>query len=444
MKIPLLVFVCAASLQAAGRVEITDPKDQVILQAFLGHTKKETASLTREHFASNRVPENLCWLDFPKMEMNLTAYQLTGDAQYLRDFAGAMENLRSTVVKGPDGFLGWYGEPHEMNKDPARPDVVVSEIQTDFRAAGVLARFAELVKADPALKAELGAQSDAYLDLAENHLVKKWDGSFVDLGDRGAVYRWHTAYKPLVAAMSLPQEKAACLIEGLLGMFRATGDRLYAEKAAKLGLWFKRCLEFDGTRYAWNRWNPAADWDVSQDNPAKWRSWIAKEPKAIWHAASVGSAVALYEHGLVFDRTDMERFRKTQVEVSWNGDLQNPRFFTVDGIPAAEGERFLAPSLTPFAPEFARLVYEGPLQDLRVEKSGGAWQGGVIAAEWLLGKYVRLPAGDKPRHAKLGEAFLREADPGLVRQLSFSPVPPGCRTPPVPTEAVLAAMTVQP
>ena len=444
MKTPLLVFAFAASLHAAGPVEITDPKDQVILQAFLGHAKKETASLTKEHFSDNKVPENLCWVDFPKMEMNFAAYQLTGEAQYLRDFVNAMENLRSTVVKGPDGFLGWYGEPHDMNKDPAKPDAVVSEIQTDFRVAAMLSRFAEIVNSDPLLKAEFGVQSDVYIDLAKNHLVKKWDGSFVDLGDRGAVYRWNKAYKPSVAEMSLPQEKVAFMIDGLLGMYRVTGDMQYAEKAAKLGLWFKRCLEFDGMRYAWNRWNPAGKWDVSQDNPAKWRSWIAKEPKAIWHAASVGSAVSLYEHGLVFDRADMGRFVKTQVGVSWNGDLENPLFFTVDGIPAKDGERFIAPSLAPFDPKFARLVYEGKLRDQRVEKSGGAWQGGVLASEWLLGKYVRLKDGENPRYANLGEAFLRKAAPALRKQLTFAPVPPGYLTPPAPTEAILSAMTVQP
>lgn len=444
MKIPLLAFALAASLHAAAPVPMTDPKDQTILREFLGHAKRATASLTKEHFAANKVPENLCWVEFPQMEMNLTAYQLTGEPQFLRDFAGAMENLRATVVTGPDGFEGWYGEPDDLNKDPAKPGAVVSEIQTDFRAAAMLARFAGIVNSDPVLKEEFGARSDVYILLAKNHLVKKWDGSFVDLGDRGAVYRWNKDYKPLVAGMSLPQEKLAFMIDGLLGMYRVTGDRQYAGKAAKLGLWFKWCLEFDGTRYAWNRWNPAAGWDVSQENPAKWRSWIAREPKAIWHAASVGSAVSLYEHGLVFDRADMGRFVKTQVAVNWNGDLQNPLFFTVDGVPAGEGERFIAPLLAPFDPKFAQLVYEGALQDLRVEKSGSPWQGGVVASEWLLGKYVRLKEGDRPRYGKLGETFLSQADPVLVGRLAFRPVAPGHITPPRPTDAVLATMTVQP
>ena len=140
----------------------------------------------------------------------------------------------------------------------------------------------------------------------------------------------------------------------------------------------------------------------------------------------------------------MGRFVKTQVGVSWNGDLENPLFFTVDGIPAKDGERFIAPSLAPFDPKFARLVYEGKLRDQRVEKSGGAWQGGVLASEWLLGKYVRLKDGENPRYANLGEAFLRKAAPALRKQLTFAPVPPGYLTPPAPTEAILSAMTVQP
>jgi len=432
VKIPLLFWLAILPLIAAEPMVISDAKDQRIRDAFLGHTQKEMSTLTKEHFAAITVPEDLCWLDFPKFGMALTAYQLTGDPEYLRGFVTAFENLRSTVKQGPDGFLGWFGEPLASLKDPAKPDAVVSEIQTDFRATAVLSRFAEIVDADPALKAEFGARRDEYVALARDHLVRKWDGSFVDLGDRGAVYRWNAAYKPGTGGMSLPQEKLSIMIEGLLGLYRATGDFSYAEKAAKLGLWFKHCLEFDGAGYAWNRWNPAGPWDVSPADPKKWTTWVAKEPKAMWHVASVGSAVQLYEHGLVFDREDMKRFLKTQTSVCWNGDLESPVFFQVDGKPAKEGERFAAPSLAPFDEKFSRLIYEGPAQDFQVGKSGSPWHGGVLASGWLYGKYIAGKSGEAPRYGKTGEAFLAQASPALRKQLSFSPQPPGYMTPLAP------------
>jgi hypothetical protein len=439
MRLPLVLLLLAASLHAAPPPKIEEA-DRPIVEAFLGHAQSELATLTPEHFANGKMPETLCWVELPKMSMALTAYELTGDRAWLSTFAKAARNLLAAKSKGPDGYEGWYGVPIEMLRDPAKPDAVVSEIQTDFRAAGVFARFAELTESDPVAREEFAADRDALIALARDHLIRKWDSSFVDLGDRGAVYRWNVAYKPVFSEITLAQEKAALMIDGLLGMARVTGDPAYTEKAAKLGLWFKHCLEYDGTAYRWNRWNPAGAWDVNPENPAKWRSWIGAEPKAIWHIASVGSAVQLYEHGLVFKREDIERFARTQETVCWNGDLEQPQFFRLDGKPSENGEWFVAPSLAPFNARLAMLLYEGKARDIRLSKTGSPWHGGVLAGDWLWGKYLRLPAGEKPVHAQVGEAFLAKASPELRAALAYTPKPPGHLTPPVPSPEALASL----
>lgn len=433
----LLVPPCPGALAAPLAVE--GEKDRVILGAMLGHADRILAGMTAEHFADIKVPDDLCWVDLPQLDVVLTAFQFTNDPRYLRGFVGAMENLLASARTGPDGCQGWYGEPPAIFKDPERPQVTISEIATDFRAAAVISRFAEIVSADPGFEREFGTTRDRYVSFAEHHLVRKWDASFVDLGDRGAVYRSNPGYKPAFASMSLPQEKVAIMIDGLLGLYRVTGRFGYAEKAARLGLWFKRCLEFDGVRYSWNRWNPAGPWDISPSDPTRWTSWIAKEPKGIWHASSVASAVLLYRHGLVFDRRDIERFVKTQTDVCWNGDMEHPLYFTVDGLPARDGEVILASSLCAFDARLARLHFEGRAQDRRVEKSGSPWQGSVVASDWLVDKYI-LSRSPLPFHARKGADFLSQADPRLVRQLSFAPSPPGYQTPPRPTPEALASL----
>ena len=354
---------------ALAAVVITDAKDQVIRAKFLGHATNEVRSLT---FQDVPEPETLCWVQFPKLNMALTAYELTGDATHLQNFTNAFEKLRATVKIGPDGFLGWYGRPAPTLLDPAKPNAVISEIQTDFRAAGVLSRYMELAGKQP-----------EYLDLLENHLVAKWEKSFTDLGEHGGVYQWNTEYLPAKAGITLSHEKQAIIIEGLLNLYRVTGKDAYRQRAAKLGMWLKHCLQLKEGRYVWNFWDPAGPWDEA--SPGKWKHWLGTEPKEMWYAATVRSAVLLFQHGVVFDRADIDRLLKTQLEVCWQGDS----FFQTDGNPAQKGERFIAPALAPYNLGIFEYLYTGPRQDERVEKADNWWHGGILAGDWLQGKYIK-------------------------------------------------------
>jgi hypothetical protein len=415
-----------------------DPADQVILDKFLEHTHQDLDTLTKEHFQQVKVPEMICWLDCPRLGMALTAFELTGDADYLHRFVAAVENLRSTLKKGEDGFLGWYGSPLESLADPAKPNAVTCEIQTDFRVTMVLSRFVALIDADPKLKKEFAAQRAAYVDLMKNHLVKKWDPSFEDLGPRGAIYHWNKDYKPIKAHLTLPHEKVSMMIQGLLGLYRVTGNDEYMRNAVKLGINFKHCLELNNGAYAWRCWDPMGAWDVSPDDPLKWKSWIAAEPIAQWYSSSLTSIVLLYHYGVVFDRTDLDRFLKTQMSVCWNGDLANPLYFATDGSPAKPKERFTCPALAPFDANLAKLLYTGPAQAERVAKSADEWQGGVTAADWLYGKYILDPAvkDGKPLYGAVGEKFLKNKENAQwMKSLAFEVTPPGYHTPLVPPVA---------
>jgi hypothetical protein len=427
---------------AAGvpdRPHVSDEKDKAVLGEFREHARREAAKLTAEHFQQKEEPEMLCWVELKQMRMSLVAYELTGEVDHLRDFARALENLRSALRRGPDGFLGWRGKPIEPLRDPAKPDVEIDEIQTSFRAVGVLSHFVEIVDGEDRLKREFGHLREPLVDLMESHLVKKWDarGRWVDLGPVGGVYRWNAAYVPKKAGLSLPWEKLSIAVDGLLRLCRVTGNDEYMRKAIKLGTRMKRCMQLQDGRYLWYNWVPAGEWDVHPDDPNKWKSWLGRSPIAAWYSTTAASAILLYHHGVVFDRTDVERILKTQMEVCWNGDVENPEYFNVEGKPMKPGQRFLCQDLAPFSKKLASFAFGGTMQQERFDRRESPWQGGVIAMGYLQCKYLDLPraVGGRRMYAEYGERFMAdEANREFVEQHAFEVVEPGFQIPTTPQQ----------
>lgn len=397
--LPAILWITAVPSGAiAAPPQIIDPKDKVVLEKFLEHTRNELEALTPEHFKAAREPEMLCWIEFRKLDMASTAYELTGEAKYLRMFAERFDNAREALVADSEGLLGWRGLPLEPQRHPAHPERLINEIQAEFRAVGVVSRFLELLDREPDVRKELGSKPAEYRDLLENHLVRKWDKCFVDLGENRAIYQWSPDFRPIQARLTLPYEKLAIIVEGLLNLHRATKNPAYAEKAAQLGERFKSHLTLKDGRYIWNYWDPSGEWDRHPDDPSRWKHWIGNEPKGQGHAATVGMVIQLHQHGLVFDKTDVSRFVATQMDICWNGSLDTPKFLTVRGTDPMEEEEMIAPALAPYEPRIAQYLYTGERQDERLEKSGSPWQGGIVAGEWLVGKYFTRQSAQETSH----------------------------------------------
>jgi len=364
---------------------VADPADRQILEAFLGHVESSAAYCTPERmarFASQ--PEDIVWQASRYIGLPLVAYRLTCEAKYLAAFAQRMDTLIGCATKGPDGFLGWYGLPLGLFRHPGHPDRKVDVILTSFEVTGLIADFARVVQGDPTLKAKHGDAVRRYLDLAENHLVKKWDarGCYRDLGDRGAVYSTHPDLNPVKASLTQPHNKHAKIIEALLSLYAATGKDAYLVKAVKLGTRFKRCLSLADGRCRWNYWDPAGPWDVHPEKPAEWKHWIGAEHKGGYYALTLSQAVVLYEHGLVFDRADIDRFLKTQTTVCWNGDAERPKWARVDGRPSDQA--YLCSALAPFDERVFALAYGPSAQQARLKGRTHSWQGSVVACEQTL------------------------------------------------------------
>jgi len=438
MVVWLITLFTLAQLARAEPPRVDDPVDREILAAFLGHVETSARYCTPERMAKfASQPEDITWQASLHIRMPLAAYRLTGDAKHLDRFVERMDTLCTCLEKGPDGYLGWYGLPLPLFRHPDHPDRKLDVMLTSFVVAGLMADFARVVQSDDALKARHGATAARYLAIAEDHLVKKWDarGRYKDLGDRGAVYITHADLKPVKGSLTQPHNKHSKIIGALVGLYAATGKDAYLVKAIKLGTRFKRCLARVGDHYQWNYWDPAGAWDVHPEDPAKWKHWIGAEHTGGYYALSLSQAVFLYEHGLVFDRTDIDRFLRTQVGVCWNGDIESPKWARVDG--KASDAAYLCDALAPFDERVFKMAFGAPAQQHRLKWKAHSWQGAVVAMGWLEFRLLTCPRwrDGKPSEAAVVAPFLAKAEnQAWVKRLAFEVEGPGYKPPLAPAQ----------
>ncbi|HUT61951.1 MAG TPA: hypothetical protein VNA25_29280 [Phycisphaerae bacterium] len=424
-----ILGLLTSGLAAAEPVKIADPEDAPLVKGFLGHVAKVPDYLSAERCRKMAAdqPEGYTWMLSPSLSMPLTAYELTGDPEYLEMFVQCFENMRSALTKGPDGYLGWYGKALSTFQDPKDPDKKVDVVVTSFRISDIVCRFIENIDAAAPMKAKYAAKRTEYLDLIENNLVKKWEarGNYVDLGATGAIYRTHAGLKDVKGHLTQPPNKHSIIIQCLLRLHRVTGRDEYARKAVKIGTRYKHCLTLKDGHYEWNYWDPAGAWDVKPGEPDKWKHWIGVEHKGGYYATSLTQAVVLYQHGLVFDKSDIDRFVKTQLQVAWNGDLANPKWARVDGTTSdkyMQGQ-YICAALAPFAPKVYEFCYTGARQDERVKNIRHSWQGGPVLNGWLKAKLVDLPRArlNNQPYLQVGKAFLaKDTNRQFADSLAFA------------------------
>jgi hypothetical protein len=434
----LNIVLVAMPIADGGEVPAMDATDRQILEAFLDQVQNSARYCTPERMAKfASQPEDITWQASKYIRMPLTAYRLTGDAKYLDVFVERMDTLCDQLEQGPDGFMGWYGLPLKLFRHPEHPDRQVDVILTSFVMAGLMADFAQVVQGNEKLRGKHGESVQRYLKLAEEHLIKKWDarGRYRDLGEKGAVYITHSDLKPVKANLAQPHNKHAKTIRALLSVYAATAEDQYLVKAIKLGTRFKRCLSLVDDHYEWHYWDPAGDWDADPQNPRRWKHWIGAEHKGGYYALSLSQAILLYEHGLVFDRTDIERFVRTQNTVCWNGDMEEPRWARVDG--RASDSSYLCSLLAPFDERIYEMAYGERAQQARLRGKDHSWHGGPVAGDWLEFKYVTYPRweiGDPAEKALVAQFLARKESRALVERLTFHVKPPGYQAPTTPAK----------
>ncbi|MGA2498553.1 MAG: hypothetical protein ABSH20_12470 [Tepidisphaeraceae bacterium] len=77
--------------------------------------------------------------------------------------------------------------------------------------------------------------------------------------------------------------------------------------------------------YVWNYWEPFGPESVDLEKKDT-RLWMNVHGGRPYQTGEIGQMVEAYNTGVVFDKTDIERFINTNLKGMWNGDKANPKF----------------------------------------------------------------------------------------------------------------------
>jgi len=166
--------------------------------------------------------------------------------------------------------------------------------------------------------------------------------------------------------LSLPFNKQFDMAIAALRLWRITGEEEYRDRAERIFRLMKSRIRLVDDHYVWNYWEPLGPWDVGKGDL---RHWVNVHPYRNYQAREVGDIVEAYHSGIVFDREDIEQIVRTNLDVMWNGDVDNPQWRNSDAVgkwePPPEGWKGRAGTLWSALKNFdetVRSLYEQSLK----------------------------------------------------------------------------------
>ncbi len=261
-------------------------------------------------------------------------YQRTKDTAWLDGAVKLSEYFLSKMRSGPDGYKGWVGEDQTgrgLWADNHVGDAIIFE---------PMLGFAEVVLKDPELKKKYGEAAEKYIAEAKRNLFEKWDKRGTWKEDRawGCYIGWDmvcsqaapdTWKKDIAPSIAEPFNKNNHMGICFLRLFRITGEEQYRDRAFKIFAYTKsrfQLVDEDGfSYYVWNYWEASGpeSVDLAKHDTRLWMNVHGGRP---YNAGEVGQMMEAYNTGVVFDKTDIERFLNTNLKIMWNGDKAKPHF----------------------------------------------------------------------------------------------------------------------
>jgi hypothetical protein len=283
--------------------------------------------------------EGFCWHAKGAMGQFLSYYELTKNTEWLDAGIRYYDFLVSKMKTAPDGYKGWIGA--YLSDRKYWQDVLVGDA---LLTEGLL-NFSILVQEDKELKRRYKTKADEYIQIAEKHFAEKYDarGTWIDDGPYGAyigsnqflapgdLTKWVTRPGVSEAGMSPPFNKQMDAGLVFLLLHRATGKKIYHDRAQKIYLTAKTHFQFYDDHYSWNYWEPLIPTDVDL-NKKETRHGVWVHPwRSGYTAREVGQIVEAYHYGVVFDETDIKRLINTNLKLMWNQDRKDPKFISSSG-----------------------------------------------------------------------------------------------------------------
>ena len=258
----------------------------------------------------------------------MRGYEGSKDPAWLDAGMKVFDYCLSKMLPGPDGYKGWVGDYERGTwADVHVGDAILIAPMLDFAA---------VVLKDPELKKKYGEAARKYVDVAKRDLFEKWDqrGTWKEDGAWGCYVGWdrvctradpNTWKKDPTPAIAEPFNKNNHMGVCALRLFRATGEERYRERAFKIFAYTKSRFLLVDDYYVWNYWEPFGPESVDLEKKDT-RLWMNVHGGRPYQAGEIGQMVEAYNTGVVFDKTDIERFINTNLKAMWNGDKAAPKF----------------------------------------------------------------------------------------------------------------------
>lgn len=371
------LFAPPAPAAADDGKRMFSPEDKEVYDAWAAGIEK---SLKSWDYHNTAWKEDIGWLASPMIRGLARGYAVSGETRWLDHLIDKVDVLMGRLKEEPipsseskKAFPGWG---HRITGEA-------------LLLEGIL-EFIEQAQNDKNMPEKYRKKADEYLAIIDPALIMKWD-------EAGNWHNTHLNCGTYTEGITLPHNKNAHLGSMLLVAARVTKDEgrrlVYLEKAARLARRWHKFLKLDdgGKGYIWHYWDAAGRWDY--DEKGKIRHWVGLEHRG-YASSDTGFVAAAYNHGLVFDRVDLERHVHTFLTKIWNGDEENPKYRALGWFNEKYVNCTLLSALAPYNEQIMKLWTAS------VKQNPTSWGNIVGVPSYLLARQRGM--GYKRHHEEFG------------------------------------------
>jgi len=359
--------------------------------------EKNILAESRSRYCDKEMGEEIGWLISPFLSGYYSGYLATRDTKWIDRLIDWTDSWVSRGIKEPDGYFGW---PKQGTGGLVEDQLYTDSLLGEAMALRPVVLMSGLILRDPALKAKYGAKASGYLKLAED-TFKKWDsrGCWREVKGGGLWVvpafglesaqgpaprlRWTSGYADrATAGFSNPANKENAIAEWMIAMHDVTRKPVYRERAAKWFQVMKSRMKANGDYLVWDYWDPAGPWDYKPDGST--RHWVGVHPNGGYYGIDVDAIVLAYEHGIVFDKADIDRLVATNRDFMWNQQVEGAKFKRIDG-----GEPDPRWKDSPGVLWVALAPYDATLRKVFEANFNPATWGGLAATPWYVAQMSR-------------------------------------------------------
>jgi hypothetical protein len=380
----------AAPAGPPGVPDPATPSDPALLKDW--QVKWEKSILdgqAHDRYCDKETGEELGWLVSPYLYGFYYGYRATGDLKWIDLLMDWTESWTRRGVKEPDGFIGW--PKADGTSTDVVPHLFTDNILGEAMALRPAVLIAGVIQTTPSLKEKYGAAAQRFVDLSER-VFAKWDARFCwretheggvwvvpTFGIDQKTNKFDANYdNRKTDGFSLPDNKQNFVALWLIAMADVTGKAIYRKRATQWWQVMKSRMRVrDDKYYVWDYWDPAGPWDYKPDGQT--RHWTGVHPNGGYYDIDLEGIVAAYQHGLVFEKPEIDRLIATNRDYMWNGKINGAKFQSIDGQAPRDPWKN-----TPGVLWNALIPYDAKLRQVFEANHKPASWGGLAATPWYL------------------------------------------------------------